>query len=233
MKLWLDRARDCFRRSFPSDSVVSRLTRWTYALIGTLALAASGALAQPGGYDPRTWTFDETTHTLVEPRQPEMHGSAGSHSNRERSTRELVPFTEAVPAGTIVISTSQRRLYLVLSDQKAMQYTVGVGREGFSWSGQDRITKKREWPDWRPPEEMRRREAAKGNILPAHVEGGPNNPLGARALYIGNTLYRIHGTNQPWTVGQATSSGCIRLTNADAIDLYKRVATGATVIVRD
>ncbi|WP_274425128.1 L,D-transpeptidase [Chelativorans sp. YIM 93263] len=233
MKLWLDLACDCFCRFLPAANVVCRLTRWIYALIGILALAASGALAQPGGYDPRTWTFDETTHTLVDPGQPQMHGYPGTHSNRGQSTRVVVPFTEPVPAGTIVISTSQRRLYLVQSNGKALQYTVGVGREGFSWSGRDRITEKREWPDWRPPEEMRRREAAKGNILPAHVEGGPNNPLGARALYIGNTLYRIHGTNQPWTVGQATSSGCIRLTNEDAIDLYERVATGATVIVRD
>ncbi|WP_295806550.1 L,D-transpeptidase [uncultured Nitratireductor sp.] len=233
MQFCLGIARDRFRNFIRAATVAFCPRRWTVALMGVMTLTVSVALAQPGGYDPRTWSFDATSHTLVQPGQSEDRGSPNTQSNRVRPTREVVPFNESVPVGTIVVSTRQKRLYLVLGDKIALRYTVGVGRDGFSWSGQDRITQKREWPDWRPPDEMRRREAAKGNLLPAHVEGGPNNPLGARALYIGSTLYRIHGTNQPWTVGQATSSGCIRLTNEDAIDLYERVAIGATVIVRN
>ncbi len=131
-----------------------------------------------------------------------------------------------------MINTTERRLYYLLGDGKALRYAVGVGREGLEWSGRDTISSKRDWPDWRPPAEMRTREASKGRFLPARVAGGPNNPLGARALYIGNTLYRVHGTNQPWTVGQANSSGCIRMTNEDVIDLYDRVKIGAQIIVR-
>lgn len=131
-----------------------------------------------------------------------------------------------------MIDTTERRLYYILGDGKALRYAVGVGKEGLEWSGRDTISSKKDWPDWRPPAEMRSREASKGRFLPALVAGGPNNPLGARALYIGNTLYRVHGTNQPWTVGQANSSGCIRMTNDDVIDLYDRVKIGAQIIVR-
>ena len=114
---------------------------------------------------------------------------------------------------------------------KAIEYHVGVGREGFTWSGTDTITRKAEWPDWRPPAEMIARERRRGRELPALVPGGPDNPLGARALYIGDTAFRIHGTTEPWSIGQAVSSGCIRLINAEVIDLYDRVAVGATVVV--
>lgn len=134
--------------------------------------------------------------------------------------------------GTIVISTRDRFLYLVQSDGKAMRYGVGVGKQGFSWTGTERITQKKVWPSWRPPAEMIAREKKKGRILPTFMKGGPENPLGARALYLGSTLYRIHGTNQPWTIGSAVSSGCIRMRNQDVEDLYTKVKVGAKVIVR-
>jgi lipoprotein-anchoring transpeptidase ErfK/SrfK len=130
--------------------------------------------------------------------------------------------------GTIVINTSERRLYLVEEGGSALRYGVGVGRIGFTWKGTHRITAKKEWPGWTPPPEMRRRVRG----LPAHMAGGIDNPLGARAMYLGSTLYRIHGSNEPETIGQAVSSGCFRMTNDDVQDLYGRVAVGTTVIVR-
>jgi lipoprotein-anchoring transpeptidase ErfK/SrfK len=130
--------------------------------------------------------------------------------------------------GTIVISTSQRRLYLMLGNGQAMQYAIGVGRIGFTWSGVTRVSAKREWPSWTPPAAMRQRRPD----LPHHMAGGVDNPLGARALYLGSTMYRIHGSNEPETIGQAVSSGCFRMTNEDVIDLYNRVPVGATVIVQ-
>ncbi len=133
--------------------------------------------------------------------------------------------------GTIVIDTNERFLYLVQNDGTARRYGVGVGKPGFEWAGTHRVSEKREWPDWRPPAEMIEREKAKGHILPVHMAGGPANPLGARALYLGSTLYRIHGTNAPWTIGGAVSSGCIRMRNEDVIDLYERVSVGTKVIV--
>jgi lipoprotein-anchoring transpeptidase ErfK/SrfK len=197
-----------------------------------LVAAVSGAHAQSGGYDPRTWSYDQAGNMLI---APSAQGSGAGYSPPPEWSpipREVVRFAEAQPKGSIVINTSERRLYYVLGDGTALKYAVGVGKEGFSWAGRNSISSKRHWPDWRPPAEMRTREAANGRVLPVRVEGGPNNPLGARALYIGSTLYRIHGTNQPWTVGQANSSGCIRMTNEDVIDLYERVKIGAQVIVR-
>lgn len=134
-------------------------------------------------------------------------------------------------AGTIIINTNERYLYLVQPGGKARRYGVGVGKPGFEWSGAHKVTLKRVWPDWRPPAEMIAREKKKGRILPAHMAGGPSNPLGARALYLGSTLYRIHGTNAPWTIGGAVSSGCIRMRNEDVVDLYERVPVGTKVIV--
>jgi lipoprotein-anchoring transpeptidase ErfK/SrfK len=134
-------------------------------------------------------------------------------------------------AGTIIIDTKQNFLYLVEANGQARRYGVGTGKPGFEWAGSHKVTQKREWPDWRPPSEMIKRERAKGRELPVHMAGGPANPLGARALYLGSTLYRIHGTNQPWTIGGAVSSGCIRMRNEDVIDLYERVKVGTQVIV--
>ncbi len=138
-----------------------------------------------------------------------------------------VPYHGSEPAGTIIIDTGNRFLYLVQDGGWAIRYGVGVGRPGFEWSGVHSVTRKAEWPDWRPPAEMREREP----WLPDYVPGGPANPLGARALYLGSTLYRIHGSNEPWTIGQAVSSGCIRMRNEDVIDLYGRVSVGTRVIV--
>ncbi|MCF6369742.1 L,D-transpeptidase [Rhizobium halophilum] len=133
--------------------------------------------------------------------------------------------------GTIVIDTNNRFLYLVTGNGQARRYGVGVGKPGFEWAGTHKVTRKAEWPRWVPPKEMIAREAAKGHFLPASMEGGPANPLGARAMYLGSTLYRIHGTNAPWTIGSAVSSGCIRMRNEDVVDLYERVSVGAKVIV--
>lgn len=144
---------------------------------------------------------------------------------------QTVQYRSAHAPGTIVIDTRAKFLYLVGRDGQAIRYGVGVGKEGFSWRGTERVTRKAEWPGWTPPREMIARERAKGVILPAHMPGGPENPLGARALYLGSTLYRIHGTNQPWTIGTAVSSGCIRMRNEDVIDLYGRVPVGAKVVV--
>jgi lipoprotein-anchoring transpeptidase ErfK/SrfK len=141
--------------------------------------------------------------------------------------REVVDFPTKYKPGTIVVETSKFRLYFVLPDGKAMAYGIGVGRDGFRWSGQHVITRKAEWPGWTPPAQMRKRVPD----LPAYMPGGPDNPLGARALYIGATLYRIHGTSEPWTIGQKVSSGCIRLTNADIIDLFSRAKVGDLVVV--
>jgi lipoprotein-anchoring transpeptidase ErfK/SrfK len=141
--------------------------------------------------------------------------------------REVVSYDGKFKAGTIVVETSERRLYFVNGDGTAVKYGIGVGRDGFRWTGTHRITRTAEWPGWTPPAQMRKRVPD----LPAYMPGGPNNPLGARALYIGSTLYRIHGTSEPWTIGQAVSSGCIRLTNEDVTDLYERVKVGALVVV--
>lgn len=143
------------------------------------------------------------------------------------TTREVVPFGGSYPAGSIVIRTPERRLYYVLPGGKALRYTVGVGREGFQWDGEAPVSRKATWPTWIPPKEMRQRQPN----LPVRMEGGPRNPLGARALYIGDTLYRIHGTSEAHTIGQAVSSGCIRMLNEDVIDLYERVNVGAKVYV--
>ena len=141
--------------------------------------------------------------------------------------RSVVRFSGHGP-GTLVVSTGEKRLYFVLDDGlRALRYGIGVGREGFAWKGTETISAKRRWPDWTPPAAMRTRDPS----LPEHMEGGLANPLGARALYLGDTLYRIHGTNQPKSIGGAVSSGCIRLANADILDLVDRVEIGAPVVV--
>ena len=141
--------------------------------------------------------------------------------------RETVDFDAKYAPGTVVISTNERRLYYVLGNGQAVRYGVGVGRPGFEWAGTRFISSKREWPDWTPPAQMLKRRPD----LPRHMEGGVDNPLGARAMYLSGTLYRIHGSNEPETIGQAVSSGCIRMTNDDVIDLYNRVHVGTRVVV--
>ncbi len=151
----------------------------------------------------------------------------------DQSTAEVVSWDKAgkYSPGSIVVSTRERLLYYVLENGKARRYRVGVGKEGFQWSGNSKIVAKTEWPTWRPPSAMIAREAAKGHILPEEMKGGPNNPMGARALYIGGTLYRIHGTNNPGSIGGNVSSGCIRMMNTDVIELYGKVKVGARVYV--
>lgn len=135
--------------------------------------------------------------------------------------------------GTIIVDTSERYLYLLVGQGRALRYGVAVGREGFQWEGSMRISKKVEWPDWRPPKDMIAREKAKGKVLPAVVKGGPTNPLGARALYLGFSEYRIHGTNAPGSIGKYASSGCIRMLNEHIIDVYDKVNVGARVVVME
>ena len=158
--------------------------------------------------------------------------SARGFPDEERSgeteARQIVPFHTSEAPGTIIIDTGERYLYLVQPNNLAIRYGIGVGRIGFQWSGVERVSQKQEWPDWRVPSEMVGRQP----YLPRFVAGGPGNPLGARALYLGHTVFRIHGTNQPETIGHAVSSGCFRLDNADVIDLYDRVQVGAKVVVR-
>jgi lipoprotein-anchoring transpeptidase ErfK/SrfK len=144
-----------------------------------------------------------------------------------RYERQEVEYRGTAEPGTIVIDTDHKFLYLVEPNGKALRYGIGVGRPGFTWAGTHKITAKREWPDWTPPKEMLERQP----YLPHHMAGGINNPLGARALYLGSTLYRIHGTNEDWTIGTNVSSGCIRLRNADVVDLYDRVKVGTKVVV--
>lgn len=153
--------------------------------------------------------------------------------SRAPIARELVAFTEDVAPGTIIVDNSERRLYHVLGSGLAMKYAVSVGREGFIWTGTEKVTRKTEWPTWTPPEDMRAREAKKGKILPVSMKGGLDNPLGSRAIYLGSTVYRIHGTNQPSSLGKAQSSGCIRMANEDVEHLYAQVTAGTTVIVRN
>lgn len=142
--------------------------------------------------------------------------------------RTQVSYPSKLPAGSIVVNTTERRLYFILGDGQAMRYGIGVGRDGFTWAGDLRVTDKREWPDWTPPPQMLQRRPD----LPRFMKGGEENPLGARAMYLGSSLFRIHGTSEPETIGQAVSSGCFRLVNEDVIDLYNRVKVGARVVVQ-
>jgi lipoprotein-anchoring transpeptidase ErfK/SrfK len=142
--------------------------------------------------------------------------------------KQAVLYRTTEPPGTIIISTNERYLYLVQGNGRAMRYGIGVGRDGFTWQGLVKISRKAEWPDWTPPSEMIQRQP----YLPRFMAGGPGNPMGARALYLGATVYRIHGTNRPDTIGTAVSSGCFRLVNADVSDLYERVPVGTKVVIR-
>jgi lipoprotein-anchoring transpeptidase ErfK/SrfK len=153
---------------------------------------------------------------------------AGTGALEDAFVKRPVYYRTNEPPGTIIVDTSERFLYLIKGNGTAIRYGIGVGRDGFQWAGLLRITRKAEWPDWTPPDEMINRQP----YLPRWMAGGPGNPLGARAMYLGGTVYRIHGTNQPETIGHAVSSGCFRLVNDDVIDLYNQVAVGNKVIVR-
>ena len=159
--------------------------------------------------------------------RPAVQGYAAQGYMDPAYLPRVVAYTGGEAPGTIVIDTNQRYLYLVLPGGMAKRYGVGVGRPGFEWSGAHTVTRKAEWPDWTPPPEMVKRQP----WLPASMKGGPDNPLGARAMYLGDTEYRIHGTSEPWTIGHAVSSGCIRMRNEDVIDLYDHVRVGTRVVV--
>jgi lipoprotein-anchoring transpeptidase ErfK/SrfK len=163
----------------------------------------------------------------MEPDQPGYVASSDDEQLPPQYQRQMVFFRTSEAPGTLVVNTAERFIYLVQGNNRALRYGIGVGRDGFQWFGLKRIDRKAEWPDWRPPPEMIERQP----YLPRFMAGGPGNPLGARALYIGGTVYRIHGTNQPWTIGSAVSSGCFRLTNPDVTDLYDRVPVGTRVVV--
>ena len=189
------------------------MTRFLVALVAAALLAGSGH-ARAEGFDSRdTMGFG-----------PNLFGGGASPI-----PRETVNYSGEYAPGTIVVNTAERRLYLVLGNGQALRYGIGVGRDGFRWSGIHRITAKKEWPSWTPPSQM----LARRPDLPRHMAGGIENPLGARAMYLGSTLFRIHGSNEPETIGQAVSSGCFRMTNDDVKDLYDRVSVGTTVVVKN
>ena len=173
---------------------------------------------QPAYYGPPQQGYPGQDQQAYDPRQQPFD---------PRFEKQEVDYHGSESAGTIVIDTPNKFLFLVEGGGRALRYGIGVGRPGFTWSGVKTITAKREWPDWTPPAEM----IARRPDLPRHMEGGPENPLGARAMYLGSTLYRIHGSNEPWTIGTNVSSGCIRMRNEDVIDLYGRVNVGTKVIV--
>lgn len=206
-----------FRRIFSTSVALALCASMAAPVLAASPSAVRRSLffAPPAGM---TFTKGRSTNALM------LHNKYGIHP---QFLRQVVPYETRQRVGTIVINTGDRFLYLVLPKGRAMRYGIGIARTGFEWSGTHKLTAKRKWPSWTPPAEMLQRQPE----LPRHMKGGPNNPLGARGLYIGSTLYRIHGTNQPWTIGQKVSSGCIRLTNDDVSDLYIRVKIGAKVVV--
>jgi lipoprotein-anchoring transpeptidase ErfK/SrfK len=186
---------------------------------------------QPGYQQQPSYPPQRSLFPQFEPQQglrrPEDAGEPEQGAFDPRFEKQLVDYHGREGAGTIVIDTPNKFLFLVQGGGKALRYGIGVGRPGFTWSGIKQISAKKEWPAWTPPPEM----LARRPDLPRHMEGGPQNPLGARAMYLGSSLYRIHGSNEPWTIGTNVSSGCIRMRNEDVIDLYGRVNVGARVVV--
>jgi lipoprotein-anchoring transpeptidase ErfK/SrfK len=201
----------------PSSRVASALVFVSAALLAS-AVVSSAANAQPAyGYasaQPGAYPTDEVI-------------GSDEGATPERLRRAVVAFGTTEAPGTIIIDTGNTTLYYVLGQGRAIRYGVGVGRQGFTWSGVQTVSRKAEWPDWHPPAEM----IARQPYLPRFMAGGPGNPLGARAMYLGTSQYRIHGTNDPSTIGKFVSSGCIRLTNEDVTDLFSRVEVGAKVVV--
>ena len=199
------------------------------ALMSASILAAASAVLWVGAAvgAPRPPADLQTSAVLSAPAMPEPAVAEGDLELAANLQRQVVGYPTTAAAGTIIIDTAHTYLYLVLGGGKALRYGIGVGREGFTWSGTQTITRKAEWPDWIPPAAM----IARQPYLPRWVGGGPGNPLGARAMYLGNTDFRIHGTNDPTTIGKHVSSGCIRLANDDVIDLYSRINVGTKVIV--
>lgn len=196
--------------------------------MGTLAAAAAIALLQAAPAMAQSAPARAMKETMDIGDQPGRVSTEEVRIEDGPFARQVVFFRSNEAPGTVVIHTSERFLYVVMPGNRALRYGIGVGREGFTWSGLVKVSRKAEWPDWTPPPEMIQRQP----YLPRFMAGGPGNPMGARALYLGSTVYRVHGTNQPETIGHAVSSGCFRLANGDVIDLYERVALGAKVIIR-
>jgi lipoprotein-anchoring transpeptidase ErfK/SrfK len=209
-----------------------RLTQASFA-----ALIMASATAAPA---PAHAFIDQIFGAILgQPQQQEQYRQQHAslqpmalHQGYEATTtsripREIVSYGGPYAPGTVVVNTTERRLYLIMPGHQAMRYGIGVGKQGFQWAGMQKISRKQEWPDWTPPAEMLQRRPD----LPRYMAGGPENPLGARALYLGSSLYRIHGSNEPDTIGHAVSSGCIRMLNEDVADLYDRVQVGTTVVV--
>jgi lipoprotein-anchoring transpeptidase ErfK/SrfK len=203
--------------------------RFAVAAVGALAMGAAAYSAPATAAPLPLFPFflpqpqlEAAPPVAVAPREEGEHFELPA-----RLRRQVVNYYSREAPGTIIIDTPNTYLYLVLGNGQAMRYGIGIGRDGFTWSGTQTITRKAEWPDWTPPPEM----IARQPYLPRHMTGGPGNPLGARAMYLGGTIYRIHGTNAPETIGTRVSSGCLRLTNEDVIDLYSRVSVGTKVIV--
>jgi lipoprotein-anchoring transpeptidase ErfK/SrfK len=192
------------------------MVRW---MIAVLLVTTGVANAQGSRNVVETLKIDD---------QPGYTPSAAEEQLEPGLERQLVFFRTTEAPGTIIVHTSERFLYVVQPNSRALRYSIGVGREGFQWSGLVKISRKAEWPDWTPPPEMIQRQP----YLPRFMAGGPGNPMGARALYLGATVYRIHGTNQPQTIGHAVSSGCFRLVNNDLIDLYDRIPVGTKVVIK-
>ena len=213
---------------------ISRFCATALSLVAALSLSISPVIAA-GSYSarrPATIYYPPPAGmTLTDKKPTNALALRVSHPVHPQYLRQVVRYRTSEPKGTVIVNTGKHYLYLVLGNGYAMRYGIGVARSGFEWSGTHKVTAKREWPSWTPPKEMIAREAAKGHYLPARMEGGPDNPLGARAMYLGSTLYRIHGTNAPWTIGYGVSSGCIRMRNEDVVDLYERVNVGTRVIV--
>lgn len=210
------------------------------AIVATTLMAGTAATvrAAESGQDPITVASLESNAANTGWLQVLSQG--GTRQKAKRSdisqspiARELVAISDDATPGTIIIDNSERRLYHVVGRGIAVKYAVSVGRKGFLWTGTNTVSRKAEWPTWVPPADMRIREARKGKVLPASMEGGIDNPLGSRALYLGSTIYRIHGTNQPLSIGKAMSSGCIRMANEDVEHLYANVRIGTTVVVRN
>jgi lipoprotein-anchoring transpeptidase ErfK/SrfK len=195
--------------------------------IGAVSLLTMPALARSSSQKAQSQSTDPFSDLFGGLDSSTLTSSQDGRPQAVATPRETVDFDAKYAPGTVVISTNERRLYYVLGNVQAVRYGVGVGRPGFEWAGTRFISSKREWPDWTPPAQMLKRRPD----LPRHMEGGVDNPLGARAMYLSGTLYRIHGSNEPETIGQAVSSGCIRMTNDDVIDLYNRVHVGTRVVV--
>jgi len=197
-----------------------RLRLVSAAMIAAATLIATTLIALTGHATAQSFFGGDDRYQILAPR-----GASGiAYSPIPKSQ---VSFAGAYTPGTIVINTTERRLYYVLGNGEAIRYGIGVGRLGFTWAGVTAVSAKKEWPDWTPPSQM----LARRPDLPRHMKGGIENPLGARAMYLGSSLYRIHGSNEPETIGQAVSSGCFRMTNEDVVDLYQRVKVGSKVIV--